>query len=504
MRRQLLVSLLFSTAAMAQVVVQGEVVRKSTGEPLAGVRVGQTVTDAAGRFYLNSLPAGSSAILLFDGPGLLPRRQVVTIEPKDTLVVIRVPMTPQAVIAGKVLDENGWPVAKASVTAAQYGTYDGVRQWQPVRGVSTDDRGEYRIGKLPPGRYYIYVRPLSGVPWSDYQPAWYPSGFNVAAAHPIDLREGQEASGTDVHLAMGGGVEVRGRVTLPDGYRQERASLEVTWQELGTINGAQSVPIAADGSFTLRHLPPRQYTFTASTGAIIDSSAPPKYLAVRTLDVSDRNIDGITLNVGPTVIRDLKGTVVREGAFDPGEVHIQLQRATGAVQLRAKVEPDGSFVIPGVWPGRYYASVSAQNGMAVSFRFGGREALHRQIDFDGTDTPLRVTIRERGAYRRITGTLTDSSQHPVSGANLIFVPSGLSYSSFQRATIPSVGTDQNGAFTVQIPGGVYRVYAVEELAAIDESMADPDFLQAQEKAFPPVTIAAGDNPPLKLVMVTQH
>jgi len=293
-------------------------------------------------------------------------------------------------------------------------------------------------------------------------------------------------------------------VTLPDGYRPERASLNVTWQELGAIDGAQSVPIEPDGSFTLRHLPPRHYTLTASTGAIMESGTPPKYLAVRTLEVSDRNIDGIVLNLCPTVIRDLKGTVVREGAFNPGQVRVQLQRAAGGVQLRAKLEPDGSFVIPGVWPGRYFASVSAQNGTAVSFRFGSREALHRQIDFDGTDAPLGVTIRERGAYRRITGTLTDSSQHPVSGATLIFVPSGLSYSPMQRTTIPSVGTDQNGAFTVQIPGGVYRVYAVEELAAIDESMADPDFLKAQEKAFPPVTIAAGENPPLKLVMVEQH
>jgi hypothetical protein len=496
----MLVSLLFSAAAVAQVGVEGEVVRKSTGEPLAGVRVGETVTDATGRFYLNNLPAGFSGAVPFDGPGLLPRNQVVTLEPQDTLIAVRVAMTPQAVIAGKVLDENGWPVASAAVTAAQYGAYDGVRQLQPVRKVQTDDRGEYRIGKLPPGRYYIYARPSSAVPWSDYQPAWYPSALDVADAHSLDLREGQEASGIDVHLAMGGGVEVRGRVILPDGYRPERASLNLTWQELGGTN-SESVPIAPDGSFTLRHMLPRQYTLTASTGAIIETGAPPKHLAVRTLEVSDRNIDGITLNVGPTVIRDLKGTIVCEGAVNPGQVHIQLQRVpTGATRLTAQVEPDGRFVIPGVWPGRYYASVSAQNGTAVSFRLGDRETLYREIDFDGTDTPLGVTIRERGAYQRIAGTLTGSSQHPVAGASLIFVPRGLSYSPRQRATIPPAGTDQNGAFTLQIPGGVYRVYVVEELAAIDESMSDPDFLKAQEKAFPPVTITAGENPPLKLVM----
>jgi hypothetical protein len=31
-------------------------------------------------------------------------------------------------------------------------------------------------------------------------------------------------------------------------------------------------------------------------------------------------------------------------------------------------------------------------------------------------------------------------------------------------------------------------------------LADPDFLKFQEKAFPPVTVAVGENAPLKLVL----
>src|ERR1017187_9258301 len=170
MRRQLLVFLLFSAAALAEVTIEGDAARKTTGEPLPGVRVaaqcGQTfwaATDAAGHFRFTGLPAASCGLSL-DGPGLLPRMQRVTINAQDTHITLRVAMTPQAAIAGKVVDENGWPVARPFVTAAQYRTDNGVRQLQRVRTVQANDLGAYRIGKLPPGRYYIRVRPLGGVP----------------------------------------------------------------------------------------------------------------------------------------------------------------------------------------------------------------------------------------------------------------------------------------------------------------------------------------------------
>src|ERR1039458_4885144 len=239
MRKQLLVFLLFSAAAAAQVTLEGEVVRKSTGEPIPGVRVAAmcdqafwTATDATGHFRLTGLPAAPCTLSL-DGLGLLPRNQLVTIKPQDTNTTVRVAMTRQAAIAGKIVDENGWPVARAMVTAAQYVTGNGVRQLQPVRRVQPNDLGAYRIGKLPPGRYYIRVRP-AGPPWNDYLPAWYPSAADVADARAIDLREGQELSGADIHLTPGGGIEVRGSVILPAGFQPAQGYLRVAWEELGS------------------------------------------------------------------------------------------------------------------------------------------------------------------------------------------------------------------------------------------------------------------------------
>lgn len=512
MGRQLLAILLLSTASLAQVAVEGEVVLRTTGQPLPGVRVAAScpefhwaATDVTGHFRLPVLPASSPACeLSLDGPRLLLRHQRVPIHPQDTLLSVRVAMRPQAAIAGKVLDENGWPLEGAILTAAQYRTADGVRELQPVERVWTDDRGEYRIGKLIPGRYYIHVRPLDG----DYLATWYPAAA-AEDASPIDLKEGEEATGIDFHLARGGGVAVSGRVILPDGFAQ--GYLTVSWENLGAFSGGSLVPIAPDGTFIVRHVAPGTYLFTATTSYPVDSGATPKYLATRTILVPRDNrdhIDGITLNVVETPIRELRGTAAFEGGGRPDRLYISLIRLPSGFSARAQVEADGSFVIPGLWPGRYRFSASAVGGQVTLIKFGGQEMPNRvlcgggqqcgEFDFDGTQAPLRVTVAKTV---RISGTVTDAGAHPVYGAGLIFVPFGGVYEPGQFGNRVQAQTRENGAFTAMpLLPGVYRVYVFEDALDAQQTMADPDFLKSQEKAFPPLKVVAGENAPLKLVL----
>jgi len=392
---------------MAQVTLEGDVVRKSTGEPLPGVRVAlwndphnQTVTGVTGHFQFTGLPARSYQ-LLFDGLGMLPRYQSVAIDPQDTHLSLQIAMTPQAAIAGKVVDESGWPLA-ATVTAAQYQARNGPPQLQPVRSVQTDDRGAYRIGKLPPGRYYLRVRPRD----ADYLPVWYPAAAAEADARAIDLPEGQEAARVDIHLTPGGGVPVSGRVIVPEGYQvRGQAYLKLVWEDLRMSTTGESVPLAPDGTFLLRHLAPGNYWLTAAVSVVSDTSAPPRYSATRFLQVAGDKIDGVTLTVAPTVVRDLKGTIAGDLTFRPDQVHIELGRSPTIANLRAKVQPDGSFVIPGVWLGRYIGNAWVEGGGRVeSFRFGGREILGRDLDFDGAEAPLHVALVPAGAMGRIAGT----------------------------------------------------------------------------------------------------
>jgi hypothetical protein len=515
MGRQLLALLLFSTASSAQVAVEGDVALRTTGQPLSGVRVlgncppetRLAATDPAGHFQFLGLPAG--CVLTLDGPGLLQRGARIPLQPEGSNVSVHVAMRPQAVIAGKVLDENGWPV-KGTITLAQYAAAGRLRQLLRVTSVQTDDLGAYRFGKLALGRYYIHIRPEGYLSGGDYLPAWYGSAA-AEDAMPIDLKEGEEAGGIDVHLARGGGVEVRGCVTMPDGFQPSQARLTVAWEILNTTSGGALIPAGRDGSFIVRHVAPGKYIVTATTTDFVDGAVLPQYLAARTVVVSRENVSGIALNVVPPPVRDLPGTVVFEGG-DLAHLVISMQARTplSRFSARAKVNPDGSFVIPGAWPGPCRLQAMAPDGQVTSIRYGDQEVLNTvgagpgpfaEFDFDGTPLPLRVTVTKAA---RIPGTVTGAAGQPIVGAALVLVPVGGVYEPDPYTRVQGQ-TREGGAFTVfRLLPGSYRVYVVEDGQDLKQSMADPGFLRSQEKAFPPLQVAAGDNPPLNLVMPSKQ
>jgi hypothetical protein len=514
MGRQLLALLLLPAASLAQVALEGEVVLRTTGQPLPGVRVTAScgephwaATDVTGHFRFPALPTPfPPCTLVLDGPHLLRRDRWVPIRPRDTHVFVRVEMRPQGAIVGKVLDENGWPVEGAAISAAQYRTANGVRELQSVAAARTDDLGAYRLGKLVPGRYYIHVRPPGQVPGGDYLPTWYPAAA-AEDASPIDLQEGEETAGIDIHLAREGGVTLSGRVILPTGLQPAQVSFTVYWESFTNNGGGPEFPLAPDGSFVVRHAVPGTYVLTATTSGA-NRAVAPKYLAVRTIVVAHDNIEGIALNVVETPIRELRGTAVLEGGSRPEQLHIGMHRMLSNFSAAAQVEPDGSFAIPGLWPGRYTLTASAMDGQVTSVRLGDREILNRglcqglqqcgEFDFDGTPAPLRVTVAKTGS---ISGTVTDAGAQPVFGAGLILVPAGGAYEPGPLGLPVQAQTGGNGAFHAipQLPG-VYRVYVVEDPAEAPLTMADPGFLKAQEKAFPPLTVVAGENKPLHLVL----
>ncbi len=87
---------------------------------------------------------------------------------------LTITMTPQGVIAGKIMDKDGDPVVSAQVQTTRYTYASGRKQLQATGGAQTNDLGEYRLINLAPGRYYICAtdsRPTlriwnAGPPWA--------------------------------------------------------------------------------------------------------------------------------------------------------------------------------------------------------------------------------------------------------------------------------------------------------------------------------------------------
>jgi hypothetical protein len=158
--------------------VSGRLTNAVTNEPVRKAKVSlhpddpsKTVytveSDAEGRFHLENIEAGRYTLegekagfvagwygeTHSDGAGT-----TIDLKPGKDTSELAVKLTPQGVIAGRVLDDEGEPVSGVMVMALHYMYVGGHKQMVPVPGamqIQTNDLGEYRVASLPPGRYYV-------------------------------------------------------------------------------------------------------------------------------------------------------------------------------------------------------------------------------------------------------------------------------------------------------------------------------------------------------------
>jgi hypothetical protein len=166
------------TSALWPQTIDGDLVDALTGAPVAGARVrraGDTIvtTDAGGHF---SLPgSGGGNVLQIAGTGYLQLMYQVPGGSNN----LRVKLMPQAVIAGRINDEDGFPVGNAEMEAVRYRLVHGQRVLQVAGSVRSDDRGLFCIIGLPAGRYYLRAMSYGNtVQWDGrYLPRYYRGSF---------------------------------------------------------------------------------------------------------------------------------------------------------------------------------------------------------------------------------------------------------------------------------------------------------------------------------------
>src|SRR6202011_1987249 len=106
----------------------------------------------------------------------------------------------QGVVAEKVLDQDGDPVASAQVQVMRFAYQRGRKQLLPGGGGQSNDLGEYRIGNLAPGRYYLSAMDRRGTQFITPDRAgragggqegniatYYPNGTDASSAAPVDV-----------------------------------------------------------------------------------------------------------------------------------------------------------------------------------------------------------------------------------------------------------------------------------------------------------------------------
>ncbi len=301
-------------AAQDKCRIEGKVVSSVTGEPLRKVRVNLTgsptalaqrapalsgstvtvfnsvtggqimtsggrispfqfsaVTDSTGAFAFGSLDPGRYSLYAqrdgyqYSTPQGGRGSEMITLAAGDQKKDIVLRLAPLSVLTGHIRDEDGDPIrrAQASLMLYQYGPNG--RQLQQRYSATSDDRGEFRIFDVQPGKYYVRASSQGVITSASDQDevltsTYYPGTTDPAAAAQLDVRPGDEIQGMDLTLRRMRGATIRGRIIRPPGMAaQMGVSVNAMFISGDSMTSTRGSSTDQQGNFTIRGLLPGSY-----------------------------------------------------------------------------------------------------------------------------------------------------------------------------------------------------------------------------------------------------
>ena len=190
--------------------VEGTVKNSVTGAPVkkATVRLQggrgasyTTVADGSGHFSFDDVEPGAAyrAVAAHEGYTPMPPTldgaafRAIAVAEDAHVKDIEIRLAPMGAISGKVVNDDRDPIVRVQVQVLQYDYSRSPKRLFPRGNGLTDDRGEYRIFDIPPGRYYLMAtgpmnftappgpRTHSTIPDEGVLPAYYPD--EIGRAH---------------------------------------------------------------------------------------------------------------------------------------------------------------------------------------------------------------------------------------------------------------------------------------------------------------------------------
>ena len=388
--------------------IAGTVVNSLTGQaiPAASVAIAPTsegtdrdisksvTTGADGRFSFTGLSQGKYSLMAAARGFTLqyfehhdPFASAIAVGPdlESDHLVFR--LQPDASVEGQVSDENNDPVQNALVRLFQTTTEEGQQKTVPITQAQTDDQGEYRIGHLAPGTYYLAV---SARPWfaqnfgpgrthSDgdaraqqedaaldvtYPLTFYGGSFDSASATPLTLTAGEKTTADialhavpSLHLRIHTGSNessVLGKMVFP------RISQRIFQGYLDSVFNAPDSWVAP-GVIEISGLAPGHYVveMPPSTGLNDKVGARAWY---REVDLSG-DAD-ITASEGPG-FATVSGNILFTDGRVPIHASIRLSNPDTGETFRSDINERGQFDFNAddVRPGRYVFALEGANGL---------------------------------------------------------------------------------------------------------------------------------------------
>jgi protocatechuate 3,4-dioxygenase beta subunit len=488
--------------------IRGRVLAADTNAPLRRAQVtlisGQlgvrrmTTTDGNGRYELTEVAEGRYNLSAGKGGYVTlqygqrrafePGSQVAVAEGQD-LTQVDFVLPRGSVIAGRITDEFGEPIAGAQIQVQRYQYTPGGQRRLVFAGgtgfVQTDDRGEFRAYGLMPGDYIVsgIVRqpmPQGNVNTNDstegYAPTFYPGTPNPAEAEVLTLGLAQEMS---IQLALQAArmARITGTVTDSSGrpVRDGRVMVRSASGDGMTFN-ATGGAINAEGAFALSNVPPGDHFIEVVTQGRGRSDTAPEAASVQ-VQVSSDDINGLRLTTAPAAsisgVVEFEGESPRNGVL--GGLRVTTQSAEPQRPMmflgfdeRGRVGDDGRFELRGT--GKvFFRAINLGPWTLKRVTLEGEDITDVPLDLTGAASVegLRVVLTDR--LTDISGVVRDDRKQSLKEFVVVIQPAAeVPVNALQRF-LRSARPDQDGKFGLKgIPPAEYIVTAVEALEQGEE------------------------------------